>query len=92
MTLLISTDNDEDGDSRIFLDDTDVWANCPAEDLWVFDKLIVAKKLGHLCGPRGVDVPQPGKYITRPCVNLMGMGRGAKFVHIEKTTDNVLEG
>ena len=33
------------------------WSNCALEDLWIFDKLIVAKKAGHLCGPRGIPVP-----------------------------------
>lgn len=72
-------------------DDTDVWPQCPNEDLWVFDKLIVARKSGHVCGPHGVSVPSPGMYIVRPCVNLMGMGRSAEFQYIENTTDDIMK-
>ena len=50
----------------------EAWLNCHNEDLWIFDKLILAKKLGYVCGPIGVDVPEPGYYIVRPCVNIMG--------------------
>jgi cell surface protein SprA len=39
------------------------WNMCLPEDLWIFDKLIVAKKAGHLCGPRGIPVPKPGEKI-----------------------------
>ena len=74
-----------------FLDDTEVWLSCPPEDLWVFDKLILSRKLGYVCGPRGVKVPKPGNYIVRPCINLMGMGRSAKIVHIDEPTDNIVE-
>lgn len=62
-----------------FLDDDETWLRCHIDDLWIFDKLIVSKKLGYVCGPHGVNVPQNGKYIVRPCVNLMSMGRGAFF-------------
>ena len=72
-------------------DDTDVWPQCPNEDLWVFDKLIVARKSGHVCGPHGVNVPSPGMYIVRPCVNLMGMGRSAEFQYIENKTDDIMK-
>lgn len=66
------------------------WLRCDPDDLWVFDKLILAKKLGHIAGPKGVDVPCPGFYISRPCVNLMGMGIGASISYIEKDTDNAI--
>jgi hypothetical protein len=62
------------------------WKNAHEDDLWVFDKLIVSRKLGYVCGPVGVDVPTLGTYIVRPCVNIPGMGRGAEIVHIEKET------
>ena len=75
----------------IYYDDTEAWPDCPPEDLWVFDKLIVSKTLGYNCGPHGVDVPEPGNYIVRPSVNLMGMGRSAQFMYIEKSTDDILE-
>jgi len=62
------------------------WKNASIDDLWVFDKLIVSRKLGYSCGPVGVDVPVPGNYIVRPCVNIPGMGRGAEITFIEKDT------
>jgi hypothetical protein len=62
------------------------WKNAREEDLWIFDKLIVSRKLGYTCGPVGVDVPAPGMYIVRPCVNIPGMGRGAKFEWIVNST------
>ena len=76
---------------EIQYDDTLSWINTHDDDLWIFDKLILSKKLGYTCGPHGVDVPEPGEYIVRPCVNLMGMGRGARFITIEKSTDDILE-
>ena len=62
------------------------WKKADIEDLWIFDKLIVARKLGYICGPVGVDVPYPGSYIVRPCVNIPGMGRGAQFLDLVDDT------
>lgn len=67
----------------------EAWLNCHDDDLWIFDKLILAKKLGYTCGPIGVDVPSPGNYIVRPSVNCMGMGRGAEVTYIQKSTDEL---
>lgn len=76
-------------------DDTDVW-NDPSylhrEDYWVFDKLILSKKLEYCCGPKGIDVPCPGEYIIRPCVNVLGMGRGAEIVWIDEGTESIPDG
>lgn len=68
------------------------YKNCDIEDLWIFDKLILSKKLGYNCGPVGVDVPKAGYYIVRPCVNLLGMGIGAKLLFIESSTDHLTAG
>lgn len=65
------------------------YKNCDVEDLWIFDKLILSRKLGYICGPVGVDVPKPDYYIIRPCVNLLGMSKGAKIVFIESNTDHL---
>jgi hypothetical protein len=54
------------------------------------DKLEVARRLGYLCGPTGVEVPHPATYIVRPCINLMGMSRGANFQFIESNTDDIV--
>ena len=63
-----------------------VWKSINPDHIWVLDKLILSKKLGYNCGPTGVDVAQPGRYIVRPCVNAMGMGLGAQRIFIEKET------
>ena len=71
-----------------YIDDDGTWENCHENDLWIFDKLLVAKKLGYICGPHGVKVPQKNTYIVRPCVNLMSMGRGAEFKELEGYTND----
>jgi len=72
----------------MFLDDTDMFNKIHVDDLWIYDKLILSKKLGYICGPHGADVPRFGKYIVRPCVNFMGMGRGAHFTFFWKSSEN----
>jgi hypothetical protein len=71
--------------------DTEAWEIVQPEDLWVFDKLILSRRLGYLCGPKGTVAP-PGKYIIRPCVNLLGMGRGASVVRLSGYTDHIPDG
>ena len=51
-----------------------VWRTIDPELIWVMDKLIVSRKLGYNCGPVGLDVPHPGFYIVRPCVNMGALG------------------
>lgn len=68
------------------MDDSDYWHTTDADDLWLFDKLILAKKLGYICGPAGVAPPVPAVYIVRPCVNYRMMSRGAEFMFL--TPDN----
>jgi hypothetical protein len=65
------------------------WSIVEPDDLWVLDKLILSKKLGYTCGPVGIDVPTPGEYIVRPCVNPIGLGLGAQKIYIEKSTDTL---
>lgn len=72
--------------------DFSIWPNIEPDHLWVFDKLIVAKKAGHACGPRGMDVPNPGFYMVRPVINFYGMGIGAKKIFIEKSTEFIDDG
>jgi hypothetical protein len=66
-----------------------VWKNINPDDMWVLDKLILSKKLYYNSGPVGLDVPVPGHYIVRPCVNMMGLGLGTQRVWIEKNTDHL---
>lgn len=74
------------------LDDTEedfVWQRTSADHLWVFDKLILSRKLGYTCGPTGIDVPAPGYYIVRPCVNALGLGLGATKEYLEQDTTHL---
>lgn len=61
----------------MYIDDKDVWATCPVDYLWIYDKLILARKLGHLAAPAGIAVPRPAWYIVRPITNIRMMSRGA---------------
>lgn len=65
------------------------WNLIHEDDIWVYNKLIIAKKLGHLCGPTGVPVPFGGDYIVRPMFNLLGMGRNARVEWLEGSTDRL---
>jgi len=72
--------------------DSDAWLNTPDHLLWIFDKLLLSKRLGYICGPAGVAVPKPDVYIVRPCMNLLGMGIGAKFMNLVESTDHLPPG
>lgn len=61
----------------MFIDDKDVWSQCPIDYLWIYDKLILARKLGYLAAPAGIAVPREGWYIVRPITNIRMMSRGA---------------
>jgi len=66
-----------------------VWKTIDPNNMWVLDKLILSKKLGYVCGPTGIDVPCPGWYIVRPCVNAMGLGLGAERVWLDCLTTHL---
>ena len=74
------------------MSDSDVWPQVDPNYLWIFDKLILARKLGYVCGPAGVNVPQPDNYIVRPITNIEGMGRGAEVVWLEDDTSHLTPG
>jgi len=77
----------------MFIDDKDVWAQCPVDYLWIYDKLILARKLGYQAAPAGIPVPQPGWYIVRPITNIRVMSRGAKKLWLTPAdTDSVPDG
>ena len=69
------------------LDSSDEWKSIHPEDLWVYNKLFLNHRLGHLCGPIGVPVPYSGYYIVRPSINLLGMGRYSRKEWIYKDTE-----
>jgi hypothetical protein len=69
--------------------DVDSFESARLEDIWIFDKLIVAKRAGHTCGPMGSMVPGPGPYIVRPVINTYGMGQMARIQNIQKFADDM---
>ncbi len=76
-----------------FIGDADVWSQCPTEYLWIYDKLIVARKQGILAAPAGIPVPRPATYIVRPITNIRMMSRGAtKQWLTANDTDSVPDG
>ena len=68
------------------------WEDTSVEDLWVYDKLILSKKLGYTCGPAGTDVPMANYYVVRPITNMMGMGLGTTEEYLRKSTDDLPPG
>lgn len=70
----------------------DAWNNCQEEDLWIFNKLIVAKRSGYICGPSGINVPFPGHYFVKPIMNIDGMGRNARIEYLENETSHLHPG
>lgn len=74
------------------MNDCDVWKFIRDEDLWIYDKLVLAKRLGYLCGPAGVAPDQSNTYIVRPISNYRMMGRGSSFMHIESQQDIIPDG
>lgn len=45
-------------------------------DRWIFNKLQLAERLGHRCGPSGTPITVPGMYCIRPVMNCAGNGHG----------------
>lgn len=68
------------------LTDREAWVRADPEDLWVYDKLILSRKLGYICGPADVPVPYPDEYIVRPITNILGMSIGARKRWITRDT------
>lgn len=73
-----------------FISDKDVWNSIDIEDLWIYDKLILAKKLGYNAGPAGVPVPFSAWYIVKPITNIRMMGRGSSKVYLAPESDNLV--
>jgi hypothetical protein len=72
--------------------DVDCWDKIDPEDLWVTDKLILAKRLGYVCGPAGLKVPRAAYYVVRPCVNYRMMSRGATIEYLDCNDDSIPDG
>tara|TARA_Y100000114_G_scaffold156338_2_gene183186 strand:+ start:306 stop:899 length:594 start_codon:yes stop_codon:yes gene_type:complete len=71
--------------------DSDVWPTLDWKHLWVYDKLILSKKLGHTCGPAGIPVPTHDEYVVRPITNLESMSVGARLQWLQPG-DNIEPG
>lgn len=74
------------------MDDWDVWKFIDGEDAWIYDKLILSKRLGYYCGPAGVAPERTGSYIVRPISNYRMMGRGSSIMQIESGQDIIPDG
>ena len=70
--------------------DADVFGSIANDDLWCVDKLILAKKLGYLCGPAGIAPPVAGQYVVRPIVNVRMMSVGATVQYLD--SDSIQDG
>ena len=77
------------GRQMYIYDVADEWNRILPQHLWIYNKLFLSRRLGYTCGPMGLEVPEPGFYIVRPCMNLMGMGRHARIEWIENTTEHL---
>jgi hypothetical protein len=71
-----------------FVSDCDVYDSCPPQWLWIYDKLIVARRQGIRAAPAGISVPAAGEYIVRPITNIRMMGRGAQRLWLEPGDDH----
>ena len=74
------------------MDDCDVWKFIDGEDAWIYDKLILSKRLGYHCGPAGVSPEKSDNYIVRPISNYRMMGRGSSVMHIDAGSDIIPDG
>jgi len=72
------------------ISDRDVYDNCDPDWLWIYDKLIVARKQGILAAPAGIPVPESGEYIIRPITNIRMMARGARRTWIQAGDDEAV--
>ena len=72
------------------ISDRDVYDSCPPDWLWVYDKLIIARRQGVQAAPAGIPVPESAEYIVRPITNIRMMGRGARRVWIQVGDDELV--
>jgi len=72
--------------------DIDVYNSIQLEDLWVYDKLILSKKLNYRCNPAGIPVDRHGWYIVKPITNLRGLGAFATKQFLTPESCNIPPG
>jgi hypothetical protein len=73
-----------------FVSDSDVWEHIDPDDLWIYDRLILSRKLKYNCGPAGVAPKERKTYIVKPCVNFRMMGHGASLKVLSPTTFEIV--
>jgi len=75
------------------INDVDVWESLPNQHLWIYDRLILSRRLGYQAAPAGIPVPAANWYVVKPITNLRGMSRGAQRVWLTpELTDSVPDG
>ena len=90
VTRLVRGIEDKVSNGMTYIHDVaDEWNRILPHHLWIYNKLFLSRRLGYTCGPMGLEVPEPGFYIVRPCMNLMGMGRHARIEWIENSTEHL---
>ena len=67
------------------MEDWEAWETYP-HHRWIFNKLELSQRLGYVCGPTPMPVPESGEYCVRPIYNLGGMSAGARILYLEKDT------
>jgi hypothetical protein len=65
------------------MNDIQAYKTYPYLRQW-YNKLWLSERLGYNCGPASIAPDISGFYITRPIMNLSGMGVGASKIWIEK--------
>ena len=75
-----------------YFNDKDFWITTDNDDLWLFDKLILSKKLGYTCGPAGLAPPKENNYIVRPITNIRMMGRNATIKYLTPLEYDIPDG
>lgn len=73
-------------DSLVFQTDEEAWLAYP-QGREFYDRLWLARQLGHLCGPAGTNPPDTGWFFVKPVRNLLGLGIGAARNWYAKGTD-----
>ena len=72
------------------IDDASTWHACPVSWLWIYDKVIVARKQNILAAPAGIPVPHEGWYVVRPITNIRMMGRGARKMYLRPGDEDLV--
>ena len=64
-----------------YIYDRDSYHALPQADRWIMNKLALAERLGHVCGPIGTRPAVQAEVIVRPQMNIYGEGRGGFYAY-----------